>query len=339
MLVHPRGAIMDRTRPQLAAAALLTAALAAPGLLAAAGDATPPQPAAPAVAAPAAAVPTAPAPKDAYLQEIEAWRRERDEGLRDRDGWLTLVGLHWLKEGENRFGSGADNEIVFPAGRAPARAGTLRLAGDNVTLEAAPGAGITRDGKPVTTLALTSAEGGKPIIVELGSLRFFVIKRGDRLGLRVRDRESPALAAFRGVESFPADAAWRVEARFEPYDPPKPVPVPNILGMVEEEPSPGAVVFDKDGRTYRLDALPASDKGDLFLIFADRTSGEATYGGGRFLEAPPPAGGKVVVDFNKAYNPPCVFTEYATCPLPPRQNRLDLAVTAGEKMYGEQHHP
>jgi hypothetical protein len=322
---------MDRTRPHLPV--LLIALLAAP-LLAAAEGATPPQPAAPAVATPASA-----APKGAYLQEIESWRRERDEGLRDRDGWLTLVGLHWLKEGENRFGSGADNDIIFPAGKAPARAGVLRRSGDKVTLEAAPGAGIARDGKPVTTLDLAADDAGKPVVLELGSLRLFVIKRGDRLGLRVRDRESPALAAFRGVESFPADPAWRVEARFEPYDPPKPVPVPNILGTVSEEPSPGAVVFEKDGRTYRLDALTGSDQGDLWLIFADRTSGEATYGGGRFLETPPPAGGKVVVDFNKAYNPPCVFTEFATCPLPPRQNRLDLAVTAGEKMYGEQHHP
>jgi hypothetical protein len=330
---------MDRTRPRPQLAAALTLLLTASSLLAdeppkenGPGKAAEP-------AAPAAAAPAPHSPPDPYLQEIETWRRERDEGLRNPDGWLTLFGLFWLEEGENRFGSAPDNQIVFPAGRAPARAGTLRLAGGKVTLEAAPEAGITHEGKPVTTLALASdaAEGGATVL-ELGALRFHVIDRGGRLGVRARDRESPALAAFRGVESFPLAPAWRVEARFEPYDPPKPVPVPNILGTVEETPSPGAVVFDRDGKTYRIDALPGSPEGDLFLIFGDRTNGAETYGGGRFLVTPPPAGGKVVVDFNKAYNPPCVFTAYATCPLPPRQNKLDLAVAAGEKMYGEAHH-
>ncbi len=327
---------MNHSRRQLAAAAL-AALLAASSLLAdappAANGSAPEAPAAP------AAAPAPTAPQDEYLQEIESWRRERDEGLRNPDGWLTLFGLFWLKEGENRFGSAPDNEFVFPAGKAPARAGTLRLAGGKVTLEAAPEAGITHEGKPVTTMTLTSNEDdGKTKVLELGPLRFFVIRRGDRLALRARDRESPALAAFRGVESFPLDPAWRVAARFERYDPPKQVPVPNILGTVEDTPSPGALVFERDGKTYRIDALEGSPKGDLFVIFGDRTNGGETYGGGRFLSTPPPADGKVVVDFNKAYNPPCVFTAYATCPLPPRQNKLDVRVAAGEKMYGEAHH-
>ena len=292
-------------------------------------------------ATPPAAASAAPTPAPAAPAEpragFEAWRQERDKGLRNPDGWLTLVGLHWLEEGDNPVGSGEENHIVFPAGRAPARAGLLRLKDGQVTLEAPAEAGITVDGKPVTTLALTSDKEGKPTILELGPLRFHVIDRGGRLGLRVRDRESPVLAAFQGVESYPFDPSWRVEARLERYDPPKKVPVPNILGTVDDEDSPAAVVFERDGRTYRLDGLEGGDQGELFLIFGDGTNGEETYGGGRFLVTEAPAGGTVVVDFNKAYNPPCAFTPYATCPLPPRQNKLGIAVAAGEKSFGEGH--
>ncbi|MGH9362700.1 MAG: DUF1684 domain-containing protein [Thermoanaerobaculia bacterium] len=270
--------------------------------------------------------------------EYEAWRQKREQGLRSPDGWLSLVGLHWLEEGDNPIGSGEDNRIVFPAGRAPAQAGVLRLQDGQVTLVAPAAAGITHEGKPVTTLALTSDKEGKATVLELGTLRFHVIDRGGRLGVRVRDRESPVLAAFHGVESYPFDPAWRVEARLEPYVPPKKVPVPNILGTVDDEDSPAAVVFERDGRTYRLDGLEGGDKGELFLIFGDHTNGEETYGGGRFLYTDPPAGGTVVVDFNRAYNPPCAFTPFATCPLPPRQNKLELAVAAGEKKFGEGHH-
>ena len=293
-------------------------------------------------APPPAAVPPAPANAAAAPVEpradFEAWRQEREKGLRNPDGWLTLVGLHWLEEGENPIGSGEENHIVFPAGRAPARAGVLRLADGQVTLEAPAEAGITVEGKPVTTLALVSDKEGKPTILELGSLRFHVIDRGGRLGLRVRDRESPVLAAFPGVESYPFDPSWRVEARLERYDPPKKVPVPNILGTVDDEDSPAAVVFERDGRAYRLDGLEGGDQGELFLIFGDGTNGEETYGGGRFLITEAPAGGTVVVDFNRAYNPPCAFTPYATCPLPPRQNKLAVAVAAGEKNFGKGHH-
>lgn len=290
-----------------------------------------------ALAASTGAEPAAPAASAGvtadYQKEIEAFRAERAEGLKNPNGWLSLVGLFWLDEGENRIGSDPEGKVVFPAGKAPARAGALVRQGDKVSLKVAPGVGITAEGKPVADgTVLTADKDAKPVILDLGSLSFFVIRRGDRVGVRVRDRESPALASFTGVESFPIRPDLRVEARFEPYAPPKPIPITNIIGIVEDQPSPGAVVFEHGGKSWRLDALEGTD-GELFLLFADGTSGEETYGAGRFLDTKKPLNGKVVVDFNLAYNPPCAFTPYATCPLPPRQNRLAMRIEAGEKNY------
>lgn len=290
---------------------------------------------------PAAAAEPVKAPGDAeikpdYQHEIAAWRQDRDKSLRAEDGWLTLVGLYWLDEGENPFGSDARNKVILPEGKGPAVAGTLVRHGKEVQVRVAPGANVTADGKPVTE-PLTLTGGGKPTVLHLGSVSFFVIQRGDKVGIRMKDSQSPALTAFRGLDEFPLQPAWRVEARFEPYKPAKKIPIANVLGQVSDEDSPGAVVFDWQGKTYRLDALPGDDKGGLFLIFADQTNGKETYGAGRFLDAEPPKDGKVVVDFNTAYNPPCAFTAFATCPLPPAQNRLGLRVEAGEKKYGEGH--
>jgi uncharacterized protein (DUF1684 family) len=270
-----------------------------------------------------------------YEQELESWKAKRLASLKGDDGWLTLIGLFWFKEGENRFGSDPANEIVLPEGKSPALAGTLRLAGGKVTLEAKPDAKITSKGQPVTTLELKSDEDGEPTLLELGSLSFHVVKRGERLGLRVKDRENPARAAFKGTEYFPADRKWVVNARFEPYQPPKQVPIRNVLGMETEETSPGALAFEVDGRPYKLEALKEKGEEQFFIIFADQTSGHETYGAGRYLYADPPgADGLVRLDFNKAYSPPCAFTRYATCPLPPAQNRLPLRVEAGEKFAG-----
>lgn len=272
----------------------------------------------------------------AYQQELDQWRAEREAGLRKPDGWFSLVGLSWLEEGENRFGSDPAGKVVLPAGKAPAQAGVLVRHGNTVELKAAPEAGLTLDGKPVREATLEVGKEGKPQVVGLGSLSFFLIPRGDRVGVRVRDSAAPALAAFHGLDYYPAAEDWRVEARFEPYQPPKPIPIVNILGMVEDNPSPGAVVFQREGKTYRLEALDGGD-GSLFLLFADPTNGPETYGAGRFLDTDPPKDGKVTVDFNRAYNPPCAFSAYATCPLPPKQNRLPFAVRAGEKKYGTGH--
>jgi uncharacterized protein (DUF1684 family) len=270
-----------------------------------------------------------------YEQELEQWKAKRLASLKSDDGWLTLIGLFWLKEGENRFGSDPSNDIVLPAGKAPAFAGTLHVAGGAVKLEAQPGAGIKSEGQPVTSLALQSDADGEPTMLELGSLSFHVIRRGEKTGLRVKDRENPARADFKGTEYYPADRRWLVAARFEAYDPPKPMPIMNVLGMETEETSPGALTFEAEGRTYRLDALREKGEEQLFIIFTDGTTGHETYGAGRYLYADPPGSdGLVKLDFNKAYSPPCAFTRYATCPLPPAQNRLALRVEAGEKYAG-----
>ena len=274
-------------------------------------------------------------PAASYEQELEQWKAKRLAGLKSEDGWLSLIGLFWLKEGENRFGSDPAGEVVLPDGKSPARAGTLRLAAGNVTLEANPDAKITSKGQPVTTLELQSDEKGTPTLLELGSLSFNVVKRGGRLGLRVRDRENPARAEFKGTDYYPADRKWVVGARFEPYDPPKQVPILNVLDMTTEEISPGALAFEVDGRPYRLEALKEQGSEQFFIIFADQTNKTETYGAGRYLYADPPgADGTVRLDFNRAYSPPCAFTKYATCPLPPPQNRLALRVEAGERYLG-----
>lgn len=308
-------------RRDRATAFLLVLALAAAGAGCGSEGAAEPEPEA-----------TAAGGADGYREEIEAWRAERVEGLKAEGGWLSLAGLHWLPEGESSIGSQPMGGVVLPAS-APARVGTLTRAGDRVALELAPGVEATHDGEPFRRLELT-ADGaeGEPTVVELGTLSFHVIRRGERIGLRVKDSQAPSRTGFIGIESFPVDPRWRLDARFEPYDPPRQIEVDDYSGGTQESTVPGAVVFEVDGRGHRLDAIDAGEQ--LFLIFADRTSGDTTYGGGRYLYAEKPgADGRVVVDFNKAYNPPCVFTPYATCPLPPRQNRLDLAVEAGEKKY------
>lgn len=272
-----------------------------------------------------------------YRQEIEAWRQERVDGLKKDDGWFTLVGLFWLDEGENRFGSDPQGKVVLPEGKSPKVAGVLVRRGDKVSVRVEPGAKVTSGGKPVTAMELKTDASKERTVLEMGSVSFFVIQRGDRLGVRVRDKQSAALAAFHGLDNYPIQPAWRIEARFEPYDPPKNVAIPNVLGQVIQEPSPGAIAFAWQGEPYRLDALGDPAKG-LSLIFADQTNGKETYGAGRFLETGPVEGGKVVVDFNTAYNPPCAFTAFATCPLPPAQNRLALRVEAGEKKYAGASH-
>ncbi len=285
-----------------------------------------------AAAAPEAAPAPTPAASPAWRQEVETFRKERVDNLKKEDGWFTLVGLAWLDEGENTFGSDPGAKVILPEGKAPKAAGVLVRKGESVELRAAPGTVITSEGKPVTSQVLASDASGKPTVLEMGSVTFFVIQRGDRVGVRVRDRKSAALAAFHGLDTYPIQESWRTEARFEPYDPPKPVQIPNILGQIIDDSSPGAVVFERDGKTYRLDTLGSPEEG-LSLIFGDQTNGKETYGAGRFLETGPVKDGKVVVDFNVAYNPPCAFTAFATCPLPPAQNKLALRVEAGEKKY------
>lgn len=275
----------------------------------------------------------------AYRQEIEKWHDERAAELKSEDGWLALAGLFWLREGENKVGSDPSNSIVLPPGKAPKVAGSLWLENGSLRLDTLPDSGITSAGKPVTSLALVSDTDGQQTVLNLGSLSFYVIKRGENFGVRVKDKENPERLHFAGLDYYPADTKWRLEARLEPHNPPKAIPITNVLGMVEEMTSPGAVVFEVAGKTYRIDAVEEKGTEQLFLIFADETTGHETYGAGRYLYADPPGGdGAMIVDFNRAYNPPCAFTNYATCPLPPSQNRLALRIEAGEKRYAASKH-
>jgi len=270
-----------------------------------------------------------------YIAEIEQWHNKRIERLNGENGWLTLVGLHWLEEGENTFGSDKSNSIVFPE-IAPNTIGTITLNDTVVFLKINEGVNVIKDGKPVKQITLENDLTGNPTVLDVGSLRWYIIKRDERYGIRLRDINAPLRNEFDGIERFPVNEDWKITAAFEAYEPPKVISLPTQLGTVKEEPSPGAVVFEKDGQTYRIDAVDTGKR--LWLIFADETSGEETYGAGRYLYIDKPdSTGKVIVDFNLAYNPPCVFTKYATCSFPPKQNFLKIKITAGEKMWDEQH--
>jgi uncharacterized protein (DUF1684 family) len=268
-----------------------------------------------------------------YVQSIEAYRRDREQRLRGNDGWLTLVGLFWLESGKTAFGADRTLPIALPAG--PPKAGTLELAGDTVRLRAEPGVALSVGGKAVTDRVLADDAAGKPDIVELDRLRFHVIRRGDRFGVRVKDPQAPTRKNFRGLTYYPVDPAWRVVARFERYESPRPVEVATVAGVVEKMTIPGKLTFELGGANRTLEPLLERPYDtELFLIFRDTTSGSETYGAGRYLYATV-EGSTAVIDFNRAYNPPCAFTPYATCPLPPRGNRLDVPIRAGEKRYGD----
>jgi uncharacterized protein (DUF1684 family) len=275
----------------------------------------------------------------AYSDEVMQWREKRLTRLKSDDGWLTLVGLHWLKEGPNRFGSDPGNDVVLHA-KTPAALGTLTLQSKKVTLQPDAAAGMTIGGKPVTAPVqlLPDSDANGPTVVQVGTVRFNVIERSGRFGLRVKDSASEARAKFAGLDYFPVNPKLRVEAKLEPFNPPRKIPITNVLGMTSDELSPGILVFNVDGKEYRLEPILEQGEKDYFLIFRDATSGRETYPAARYVYAAPPGpDGKTVIDFNKAYNPPCAFTPFATCPLPPLQNRLPLRVDAGEKKYAGGH--
>ena len=270
-----------------------------------------------------------------YQEEIDAWVSEREERLRRPEGWLSLVGLHWLNPGNSFVGSGAMRGVRLAIG--PDELGMITLERDgSVRFRAAREAGVTYDDKPASTGSrelATDADGGTPTVIGFnqGDASFIVIRRGDRVALRVRDALAPSLTGFTGIDRFPADAAYRFVARFEPHPPGQTMSVINMVGQEEAMVNPGAVVFEQDGVSFRLEAVDEGD-GRLFLIFSDRTAGHESYPAARFLYAnAASANGTTVVDFNKAYNPPCAFTAFSTCPLPPPGNRLDFRVEAGEK--------
>ena len=279
-----------------------------------------------------------PAPDPAYRAEIDKWRAAREARLKGDGGWLQVVGLFWLKEGDNPFGTDPGNRIVLPAGSAPARAGVFELRRGKTTVRTEKGALATVGGKPVTVLELRPDVPGPADVLKLGPrLTLHVIERGGRYGIRLKDTQSALLKDFTGLRWFPVREDYKVEARFVPYDPPKKVSVPNILGQVDELPSPGYAAFTVGGREVRLDpVLEEPGASELFFIFRDETARKETYQAGRFLYTAMPKDGKLTLDFNKAYSPPCAFPPYATGPLPPKQNRLPLRLEAGEMRSG--HH-
>ena len=271
-----------------------------------------------------------PAQVDAvYQREVEKFRAEEIRDL--KSNWLVLAGLFWLKPGANSFGTASSNPIVLPAGTAPAKAGIFELSGDEVTLKMEPGAAATIDGQPVMTAKLQADTSGKPTVVALGRLRMHVIKRGERVGIRLKDLQNPALRNFTRLHFYPIDTAYRVSGTWVPSDGKRTVDVPNVLGDVSHETIPGEVRFTLNGQNLTLTALGGEPAKGLFFVFSDATSKTETYPAGRFLETDAVKDGTVVLDFNLAYNPPCAVTPYATCPLAPRENRLAVAIPAGEK--------
>jgi len=282
-----------------------------------------------------------------YASSIQRWRAEREAALRADDGWLTVVGLAWLKNGDSTIGSNPASNVVLPKS-APDRVGMLTVASGKVIFKPALL-------KPAIMVAAEAGSSGAPLTHEielhpdvdanytrmiLGRVNFFIIKREDKFGVRMKDNDSAARREFAGKKWYPVDPSWRVEAQYVPYDKPRELTFETIAGVKEKDQTPGYVRFTREAKEYRMDAVVEDN--ELWFIMRDATSGKSTYAAARFLYTDLPKtglkqAGPVVLDFNKAENPPCVFTPYATCPLPPPQNRLTLAVTAGEQMYGRPH--
>lgn len=281
-----------------------------------------------------AAAPAEAFDEEAYRAQIERWHAQRIENLRRPDGWLSLVGLYAIDDGVWCFGASEDCALRLESVPTPV---ICRLIADGNSVRAEAVADLRVHGQPVTAIALEPDTSGEPTILEHGTLRFYLILRNGRPYLRVKDTASPLREHFEGIERWPVDPRWRIEGRWRAFDEPYALRVPSVLGDVEIFDCPGAVEFEIDGRTTLL--MPTSiDEDSMFFVFGDETNGVESYGGGRFLSTErPDEQGRVIMDFNRAYDPPCAFTPYATCPLPPEENQLPVAVTAGEKMYGHAH--
>jgi uncharacterized protein len=268
----------------------------------------------------------------AYKDELKLWDKRRAEILSGPNGWLNVRGLFWLKEGINSFGSGSENDIVFPEGKIAKKAGFIMLKDTVVAILVLPEVmTITSNKIVIKSGVIFHPDSAKAKILESGSLQWFVVKRSDKIGIRLRDFETEKLTTFKGIERYEADLKWRVKAKLT-VQPGKTIEMMNVLGQLNRNPAKGTLSFSIDEKEYTLDAI--DEDGKLFIIFGDPTNGETTYGSGRYLYAAMPEGGdEVDLDFNHAINPPCAFTEFATCLLPPKQNILPIKVEAGEKAY------
>lgn len=265
-----------------------------------------------------------------YQQSVEKWRQDYEAKLKSDDGWLSVAGLFWLHEGENRFGTDPLNDIVLPAGTAPAVAGHFDLHARKTVVHVNPGVSITMDGKAVEEAELPPDSTQHRLVI--GSLVLYVHASGERFAIRMKDKNSRLRREFAGLHWYPVNEAYRFQARYVPYDPPRPVAIQNMIGDTDKISIVGYVSFQLNGQEYRLDA-EKDDSGNLFIVFRDLTSSKDTYPAARFLDTDPPMNGSVEVDFNKAYNPPCAYNPYTTCPLPSPGNRLRVEIPAGEKRY------
>ena len=268
---------------------------------------------------------------DSYSATIEAWRSNYERGLTAPTGWLAIIGLDWLEEGENTFGTNQDHPIVLPKGTTSDYAGSFVLKEDTVTLRVNPGEAILFDGQPVTSSLIPVNTGSSSKPITIGRLTVYVVRRGDQYAVRIYDPDNPARHAFSGVKWFPIDEQYCVQASFTPLEETNTISITNILGMTEESRCPGFVTFTLHGQEYRLYPVAPTDQDRLLFMFRDPTNGEITYPAGRYLYADPPQNGLTTLDFNKAYSPPCAFTDYATCTLPPPQNHLPIPILAGAK--------
>ena len=266
-----------------------------------------------------------------YIAEIQKWRQARHDRLADDNGWLTLVGLEWLVEGDNTVGSAEGSAARIPGG--PESWGVIRVEGDTIMFSTAADSGVTVDGKGAQNVRLIADNQGRPTVVRHGDISFYVIYR-ESYALRIKDRKAPVLVAFHGVPQYDIQPDWQIEGNFVRAEEGTTIGIADVLGHTSDSPVYGTFKFERDGQPYSLLALGAEESKSLWFLLADKTSGRETYGAGRFLYSDGmPVDGWLLVDFNKAYNPPCAFNDYSTCPLPPQQNRLRLAVTAGEMKY------
>ena len=269
-----------------------------------------------------------------HAKKVNQWHKNRIDSLKEKDSWLSLAGLFKLKKGINTLGSDSSNSLIFPK-KAPAEIGTLTVSDSTFLFKANPKVSIYQDGEKISTQELYLDSDRPSAILKHASLRWYIIERRGQLYLRLKDTEHPNFANFSGIERFPISQKWRIKARFNRFNTPKTISIPDVFGDVYQDSLYGTLDFNIDGHRYRLAPLgnPETDR-EFFIILGDQTNGQSTYSGGRYLYIPTPKeNGITYIDFNKAYNPPCVFTRFATCPLPPARNKLPVKITAGEKLY------
>jgi uncharacterized protein (DUF1684 family) len=266
----------------------------------------------------------------AYVNEIRAWQTEMEDRLRAPDGWLTLVGLEWLDKGVNTVGTNPIHKVRFPPRTTPEKVGTLTLEDDQVTFTVEQGVVATLNGNTITSRVLESDKNRNPDLVQVGEITFHVIVRGTRIGVRTKQTNAPQRVNFQGRAWWLIDKDLRFAAEIIPYEPQKIVPIPDVLGDIKDTAMDCQLKFTFQRQTFTLDAF-ALPSGQFYILFHDQSCGKGSYPSGRFLVTGYPEDDRVILDFNKAHNPPCAFTPYATCPLPPPQNHLPLVIQAGER--------